>query len=68
VHSQFGIADIKLIRLQALHVPVINIPGFAGENGMPIGLTLVAPRYHDRKLLVVSEAIGELFEKSGGWK
>ncbi|KAI6777417.1 hypothetical protein HG530_001362 [Fusarium avenaceum] len=52
----------------ALHVPVINIPGFAGENGMPIGLSLVAPRYHDRKLLVVSEAVGELFEKSGGWK
>jgi Asp-tRNA(Asn)/Glu-tRNA(Gln) amidotransferase A subunit family amidase len=27
-----------------LHVPVINIPGFAGSTGMPIGLTLVAPR------------------------
>ncbi|SPJ71719.1 related to glu/asp-tRNA amidotransferase subunit A [Fusarium torulosum] len=52
----------------ALHVPVVNVPGFAGENGMPIGLSLVAPRYHDRKLLAVSEAVGELFEKSGGWK
>ncbi|KAM0243990.1 hypothetical protein ACHAP5_006654 [Fusarium lateritium] len=52
----------------ALHVPVINVPGFAGENGMPIGLSLVAPRYHDRKLLVVGEAVGELFERSGGWK
>lgn len=28
----------------ALHVPVVNVPGFAGEDGMPIGLTLVAPR------------------------
>jgi Asp-tRNA(Asn)/Glu-tRNA(Gln) amidotransferase A subunit family amidase len=28
----------------ALHVPCVNIPGFASENGMPIGLTLVAPR------------------------
>jgi amidase len=27
-----------------LHVPVINIPGFAGSTGMPIGLTLVCPR------------------------
>jgi Asp-tRNA(Asn)/Glu-tRNA(Gln) amidotransferase A subunit family amidase len=54
--------------LQALHNPVINIPGFAGENGMPIGLSLVAPRYHDRKLLVVSQEVGKLFEVSGGWK
>ena len=28
----------------ALHVPCVHVPGFAGENGMPIGLTLVAPR------------------------
>jgi NCS1 family nucleobase:cation symporter-1 len=54
--------------LQVLHNPVINIPGFAGENDMPIGLSLVAPRYHDRKLLAVSEAVGKLFEASGGWK
>jgi len=27
-----------------LHVPCVNIPGFASESGMPIGLTLVAPR------------------------
>ncbi|RGP69096.1 amidase [Fusarium longipes] len=51
-----------------LHTPVINIPGFVGENGMPIGLSLVAPRYHDRKLLAVSEAVGRLFESSGGFK
>jgi Asp-tRNA(Asn)/Glu-tRNA(Gln) amidotransferase A subunit family amidase len=28
----------------ALHVPVVNIPGFASEDGLPIGLSLVAPR------------------------
>lgn len=27
-----------------LHVPAINIPGFAGDNGLPIGLTLVSAR------------------------
>lgn len=27
-----------------LHVPAINIPGFAGSKGLPIGLTLVASR------------------------
>ncbi|KAI1384300.1 glutamyl-tRNA amidotransferase subunit A [Hypoxylon trugodes] len=52
----------------ALHTPVVNIPGFKGENGMPIGLSLVAPRYHDRRLLVVSEAVGNIFKSEGGWK
>lgn len=27
-----------------LHVPAINVPGFAGSHGLPIGLTLIAPR------------------------
>lgn len=57
-----------IIHEQALHNPVINIPGFAGENGMPIGLSLVAPRYHDRHLLAVAKAVGEVFEAEGGWK
>jgi amidase len=28
-----------------LHVPAIHIPGFAGEEDMPMGLTLLGPRY-----------------------
>ncbi|GIZ45111.1 hypothetical protein CKM354_000829400 [Cercospora kikuchii] len=52
----------------ALHVPVINIPGFKGENGMPIGISLVAPRYCDRHLLAVSKKVGEVFEAEGGWR
>jgi amidase len=28
-----------------LHVPAISIPGLAGMNGLPIGLTMVASRY-----------------------
>lgn len=35
---------------------------------MPIGLTLVAPRYRDRHLLKVSKAVGDIFETEGGWK
>lgn len=27
-----------------LHTPVVNIPGFASDSGMPMGLSLVAPR------------------------
>jgi len=52
----------------ALHTPVVNIPGFKGENGMPIGVSLVAPRYHDRRLLAVCKVVGEIFETQGGWK
>lgn len=28
-----------------LHVPAVGIPGLAGVNGLPIGLTMLAPRY-----------------------
>ncbi|KAJ7460574.1 amidase [Mycena latifolia] len=51
----------------ALHVPVINIPGFAGEHGMPIGISLVAGRYQDRRLLRVCASVTPVFE-GGGWK
>ncbi|KAG7419356.1 Glutamyl-tRNA(Gln) amidotransferase subunit A [Fusarium oxysporum f. sp. rapae] len=51
-----------------LHVPVLNVPGFKGDHGMPVGLSLVAPRYRDRHLLKVSKAVGEIFEAEGGWK
>ncbi|KAI1766144.1 amidase [Hypoxylon sp. FL1150] len=48
----------------ALHTPVVNVPGFKGENGMPVGLSLVAPRYRDRHLLMISKAVGAIFEAS----
>ncbi|WRT68115.1 uncharacterized protein IL334_005090 [Kwoniella shivajii] len=50
-----------------LHLPVINIPGFKGPNGLPIGLSLIAPRYHEQDLLRTSHAVAETFAK-GGWK
>jgi Asp-tRNA(Asn)/Glu-tRNA(Gln) amidotransferase A subunit family amidase len=54
--------------IQALHTPVVNIPGFQGVNGLPIGLSLVAPRYHDRRLLAVCREVGKIFEGEGGRK
>ncbi|KAF5021976.1 hypothetical protein F66182_5986 [Fusarium sp. NRRL 66182] len=51
-----------------LHTPVLNVPGFKGEHDMPIGLSLVAPRYRDRHLLEVGKAVGEVFESEGGWE
>ncbi|KAG6364177.1 hypothetical protein INS49_005775 [Diaporthe citri] len=62
-----GSAIFQLI-WTALHVPIINLPGFQGENGLPVGISLVAPRYHDRKLLAASRSIGKIFEEEGGWK
>ncbi|OAA59659.1 amidase [Niveomyces insectorum RCEF 264] len=52
----------------ALHMPVVNVPGFEGANGLPIGLSLVGPRYRDRHVLAVAKAVGEIFEAEGGWK
>ncbi|KAF2815267.1 Asp-tRNA Asn/Glu-tRNA Gln amidotransferas-like protein subunit A [Mytilinidion resinicola] len=52
----------------ALHQPVVNIPGFKGANGMPIGLSVIAPRYRDQHLLRVCKEVGKIFEAEGGWK
>lgn len=51
-----------------MHCPALNIPGFAGDNGLPVGLTAVAPRFRDRHLLYVARTIGPIFEREGGWK
>jgi Asp-tRNA(Asn)/Glu-tRNA(Gln) amidotransferase A subunit family amidase len=37
-----------------LHAPCVNIPGFGGPNGLPVGLTLTGPRFSDRKLLRIA--------------
>lgn len=51
-----------------LQCPVLNIPGFAGENGMPIGLTLAGPRYTDMHMLHVGKTLGEVFESKWGFQ
>ena len=43
-----------------LHTPCVNVPGLVGPNNMPIGLTLTAPRFADRRLLAAAEAIAPL--------
>ncbi|KAF1843267.1 Asp-tRNA Asn/Glu-tRNA Gln amidotransferas-like protein subunit A [Cucurbitaria berberidis CBS 394.84] len=52
----------------AMHMPVVNIPGFRGENGMPVGLSVVSSRYRDQHLLRVCREVGKIFELEGGWK
>jgi len=40
-----------------LHVPCVNLPGLVAGNGLPIGVTLAAPRFADFALLDVAERI-----------
>jgi Asp-tRNA(Asn)/Glu-tRNA(Gln) amidotransferase A subunit family amidase len=40
-----------------LHVPCVNIPGHRGPNGLPVGVTLTAPRFCDRALLAIAAAV-----------
>jgi Asp-tRNA(Asn)/Glu-tRNA(Gln) amidotransferase A subunit family amidase len=44
-----------------LQVPVVNVPGFKGESGMPVGLSLVGRRYDDRKVIAMAGLAGPLF-------
>jgi Asp-tRNA(Asn)/Glu-tRNA(Gln) amidotransferase A subunit family amidase len=44
-----------------LHVPCVNVPGWTGEHGLPVGLTLTGPRFADRQVLAVADAFGALF-------
>lgn len=46
----------------ALHAPVINIPGLVGPNDLPIGLSLVGPRYSDALILSVSQVISPILD------
>ncbi|KAF5671552.1 amidase [Fusarium circinatum] len=47
------------------HMPVINIPSSFGPWGMPVGVSLVAPRFHDQQLLQTAKAIGEILMADG---
>ena len=40
-----------------LHGPSVNIPTFTGPTGMPIGVTLLAPRFRDRQLLATASTM-----------
>ncbi len=40
-----------------LHGPSVNIPVLKGPAGMPVGVTLLAPRFRDRQLLVTAAAV-----------
>ncbi len=48
-----------------LHVPCVNLPGLSGPNGMPVGVTLTAPRFTDRQLLATAAAVAPVIAEAG---
>jgi Asp-tRNA(Asn)/Glu-tRNA(Gln) amidotransferase A subunit family amidase len=48
-----------------LHVPCVNVPGFRGPAGLPVGVTLTGPRFTDRAVLVVAELVAAAFAAAG---
>ena len=46
----------------ALHAPVINLPGLTGPQNLPMGISLVGPRYSDSRLLAVAEALAPVID------
>jgi Asp-tRNA(Asn)/Glu-tRNA(Gln) amidotransferase A subunit family amidase len=48
-----------------LHAPCVNVPGFVGPNGLPVGLTVTGPRFSDREVLAAAEAFGAVFAAGG---
>ncbi|OAL05050.1 amidase signature enzyme [Phaeosphaeriaceae sp. SRC1lsM3a] len=43
-----------------LHGPLLNIPVFVGDNGVPIRISLIVARNHGQHLLRVGQVLGEL--------
>lgn len=44
-----------------LQVPVVNVPGLTGLNGLPTGLSLTGRRYDDRKVIAHAKLVGLAF-------
>ncbi|KAJ6186973.1 Amidase [Penicillium mononematosum] len=59
---------LSLTPQQGFQMPVVQIPAFVGVNGMPVGISLVAPSFHDYRLLRVSKMLGEALMAEGDWK
>ncbi|KAF1825217.1 uncharacterized protein K489DRAFT_314669, partial [Dissoconium aciculare CBS 342.82] len=51
-----------------LHTPVIRVPAFAGTNGMSVGLSIVAAKGLDQRLLQVAKRIGGALMIEGSWR
>ncbi|KAI1132003.1 amidase signature enzyme [Nemania abortiva] len=68
--APLGLGDMGSATFNTLwtgfHMPVINIPAFRGSHDMPVGVSLVAPRYRDQHLLKISQILGEVMVQNTG--
>lgn len=44
-----------------LQVPVANVPGLTGNEGLPVGLSLVGARFSDHRVLAAAGSLGAIF-------
>ena len=44
-----------------LHVPTINVPGYVGPNGLPVGVQLIGKMYKDQDLFMTAKWCHENF-------
>ncbi|KAF2234183.1 amidase signature enzyme [Viridothelium virens] len=65
--GDMGDADFNFVWTGA-HMPVINVPAFAGPNGMPMGLSLIARRFGDQHLLSIAKVLSRPLMSEGGWQ
>ena len=49
----------------ALHVPAITLPGFRGDEGLPIGIQFVAPRWFDDELIETARVVAPVIARGG---
>jgi Asp-tRNA(Asn)/Glu-tRNA(Gln) amidotransferase A subunit family amidase len=49
-----------------LGFPSINVPGFTGSSGMPLGVQLVSPALCDARLLACAEWLGQQLQRAQG--
>ena len=49
-----------------LHAPCVGIPVTLGAKGLPVGVTLVGPRYGDARLLAVAKALAPIIDADRG--
>jgi Asp-tRNA(Asn)/Glu-tRNA(Gln) amidotransferase A subunit family amidase len=46
-----------------LHAPTIHLPVYRDAAGLPVGITLTAPRFADEKLLAVAAVVDDVFSR-----
>jgi len=55
------LADVMTVAINLIGVPAVSIPcGISSENGLPVGLQLIAPQRQDRALLELAKATEEI--------